>query len=318
MSTENQDEKTSAVEDKLKAAVAASTTEPVKETIEEEPVEDVVEVKSKDGKTEHRIPKERFDEVNNKYKEAAASQDLLTQQLAESNQKLAEANQNTVKMAELLEEKDSDVQTLNEIKSFVNDPAMKEHVYAIDAKLKGIEQEVTSGESTPDEAQAKTRELIEQTRTEMADIQATASAETLVGRADVIADKLLAQLPDTYTEQDRTVVQALWTEKMDWDRAVASPDNLNEQLTEGFQEALDTYGVPRGALFTVAEVEELTPDAATAAKTPEQELADVLEKPWGGVKIEELEGGKTKVSPELSDNEFNDAMADIIRKAHGR
>jgi DNA gyrase/topoisomerase IV subunit A len=195
---------------------------------------------------------------------------------------------------------------------------MEAHVRAIDNKLKGIEQEVTSGESTPDEAQAKTRELIEETRTEMADIQATASAEALVGRADVIADKLLAQLPETYTEQDRNVVQALWTEKMDWDRAVASPDELSEQLTEGFQEALDTYGVPRGALFTVEEVEELTPDAATATQTPEQELEELMEKPWGGVVTEELEGGRTQVSAELSDDEFNDALAGIIRKAHGR
>ena len=313
MSTENKDEKTSAVEDKLKAAVAASNTEPEDKSTKDETVEAEEEKGESEekGKSEHRIPKPRFDEVNTKYKEAAASNDLLTQQLAESQQKL-------VKMAELMEERDDDVQTLNEIKSFVNDPAMKEHVYAIDAKLKGIEQEVEKGESTPDEAQAKTRELIEDTRKEMADIQATASAEALVGRADVIADKLLAQLPDTYTEQDRTVVQALWTEKMDWDRAVADPDDLSAQLTEGFQEALDTYGTPRGALFTVEEVEELTPEAANAAKTPEQELAEVMDKPWGEVVTEELEGGRTKVTPKLSDDEFNADVASIIRAANKR
>ena len=311
MSTENKDGNTSTVEDKLKAAVAASTTETVEDTVEEVPAEEVSEVKLEDGKTEHRIPKKRFDEVNTRFKDASASNDLLTQELADANQKL-------IAQAELLEEKNSDVQTLNEIKSFVNDPAMKEHVIAIDAKLKGIEQEVTSGESTPDEAQVKTRELIEQTRDEMADIQATASAEALVGRADVIADKLLAQLPETYTEQDRTIVQALWTEKMDWDKAVANPDELSEQLTDGFQEALDTYGVPRGALFTVEEVEELTPEATTETKTPEQELAELMDRPWGGVKTETTEGGKTKVTPELSDDDFNDAMALLIRKANNR
>jgi hypothetical protein len=287
--------------------VAASNTETVEETVEEEPVEEVVV----EGKTEVRIPKKRFDEVNNKFKEASASNDLLTQQVADSNAKLVE-------MAAILAAKDDDVNTLNEIKSFVNDPSMEAHVRAIDNKLKGIEQEVEEGVSTPDEAQAKTRELIEETRTEMADIQATASAEALVGRADVIADKLLAQLPETYNEQDRTIVQALWTEKMDWDVAVANPDNLSEQLTEGFQEALDTYGVPRGALFTVDEVEELTPEAVTANRTPEQELEDLMDQNWGGVKTETSEAGKTTVTPEKSDDDFNDALADIIRKANKR
>ncbi len=307
MSTENKDGNTSTVEDKLKAAVAASSTEVVEETVEEEPVEEVVV----NGKTEHRIPKKRFDEVNTKFKEATVSNDLLTQQVAE-------AQAQVVKMAELLESKDGDVQTLNEIKGFVNDPAMKEHVVAIDNKLRGIEQEVITGESTPDEAQVKTRELLDSTREEMADIRDTANAEALVGRADIIAEKLLAQLPDTYTDQDREIVQALWTEKMNWDQAVNDPDNLNQQLTDGFQVALDTYGVPRGALFTVEEVEELTPEATAETKTPEQALADLMGENWGAVKTETSESGKTTVTPEKSDGEFNDAMADIIRKANNR
>ena len=307
MSTENKDGNTSSVEDKLKAAVAASSTEVVEETVEEEPVEEVVV----NGKTEHRIPKKRFDEVNTKFKEATVSNDLLTQQVAE-------AQAQVVKMAELLESKDGDVQTLNEIKGFVNDPAMKEHVVAIDNKLRGIEQEVITGESTPDEAQVKTRELLDSTREEMADIRDTANAEALVGRADIIAEKLLAQLPDTYTDQDREIVQALWTEKMNWDQAVNDPDNLNQQLTDGFQVALDTYGVPRGALFTVEEVEELTPEATAETKTPEQALADLMGENWGAVKTETSESGKTTVTPEKSDDEFNDAMADIIRKANNR
>jgi hypothetical protein len=105
---------------------------------------------------------------------------------------------------------------------------------------------------------------------------------------------------------------------MDWDRAVKDPDALSEQLTEGFQEALDTYGVPRGALFTVEEVEELTPDAGATELSPDEKLAELMKRPWGGVVTEEVEGGTDKVSPELSDDEFNDALALIIRKAHGR
>ena len=318
MSTENKDGKEQSAEDKLKAAVEASATGTEdkgteKPAGEEEGVEEELEGKPEgklEGKSEHKIPKSRFDEVNTKYKEAVASKDLLAIQVAEANDKL-------IKLAEIVEQKDQDSQTLNEIKSFVNDPAMKEHVVAIDNRLRGIEQEVETGESTPEQAQEKTRVLLEQTRTEIADVQATATAEALVSRADTIADKLLAQLPETYNEQDRTIVQTLWTEKMDWDKAVENPDNLNLQLTEGFQEALDTYGTPRGALFTVEEVEELTPEKATT-KTAEEQLDDILDKPWGALKTETLADGKTKVTPELSDDELNADMAAIIRKSHGR
>ncbi len=315
MSTENKDENTTSVEDKLKAAVAASTTGTEEKSTEGAGTEEgVVEGKSAEKSTEKsdvRIPKERFDQVNEKFKEAAASQDLLTLQLAEANDKLLKAH-------ELLELRDDDVQTLNEIKSFVNDPAMKEHVVAIDNKLKGIEQAVEKGESTPDEAHAKTRELIEQTRTEMADIQNTAEAEALVARADIISDKLLAQLPDTYTDQDRNIVQKLWTESMDWEQATQNPDDLAEQLTGDFQKALDEYGVPRGALFTVDEVTELKPEAATTAKTPEQELEEVLDQGWGELKTEDLGDGKTKVVAVKTDDEFKAAIASTIRKIHGR
>jgi hypothetical protein len=305
-----EDVKTQTAEEKLEAAVKASGTGTETET--EKEVEAKVEEKEEEGKgkTDNRIPYERFTEVNTALKESKVSQDLLTQQLAESNEKL-------VSMAELLTQKDDDVQTLNEIKSFVNDPEMADHIIAIDNKLKGIEQEVETGDSTPDEALTKTREVLEQTREEVVDIRNQASAEALVSRADIIADKLLAQLPDTYNEQDRDIVQALWTEKMDWDRAVANPDDIADQLTEGLQTALDTYGVPRGALFTVEEVEELTPER-TAVKTPDEELADLLDQDWGGVKTEELDSGKTKTTLEKSDDEFSAAMASIIRKAHGR
>ncbi len=77
MSTENQDGKTQTVEDKLKAAVAASNTETVEETVEEEPVEEEVVEGEPKGKSEPRIPKKRFDEVNTKFKEASAEKDLL-------------------------------------------------------------------------------------------------------------------------------------------------------------------------------------------------------------------------------------------------
>lgn len=300
MSDTEQDVNEQSVEEKLVAAVNSSDTETVEEEVSEEAVG-----------SDKRVPYERFKEVNSAYKESKESQDLLTRQLAEQSDKL-------VRMAELLEAKEQDVQTLNEIKSFVNDPAMKEHVVAIDNKLRGIEEAVEDGDLTPDQAQEYTRELLSQTREEIADVRATAQAEALVSRADVIADKLLAQLPEEYNEQDRAVIQDLWTDKMDWDRAVAHPDSLSDILSEGLQEVVNRYGTPRGALFTGEEVEELTPEPATQPLTPEEELAALMDQNWGGINETDLGNGKTAVQAEKSDDEFNAAMASIIRKAHGR
>lgn len=302
MSDTEKDVNAQTVEEKLEAAVASSTTE----TVVEETPADVEE--TPEGK---RIPYERFKEVNTALKDSKESGDLLTEQLAEQNDKL-------VRMAELLELKEQDVQTLNEIKSFVNDPDMADHVYAIDNKLKGIETAVESGDLEPDEALDRTRELLNQTREEITDVQNTASAEALVSRAEIIAEKLLAQLPEEYNASDRSVIQDLWTEKMDWDAAVANPDGLSDILSEDFQEILNRYGTPRGALFTGEEVQELAPEAVTEPITPEQELEALMNQNWGNVKTETSDAGRTTVTPEKSDDEFNDALAGLIRKAHGR
>ena len=293
------------VEDKLAAAAAeeSSTTE----TVETKTTEEETKVEEN---AEKQIPYPRFVEVNSKLKEAVKAQEATVTQLAESNEKL-------VRMAELLEAKDDDVQTLNEIKSYINDPEMKAHVEAIDAKLRGLEKEVETGETTPEAALAKTHALLEKTRVEMADAQATAQAEQLVAKTDIIAEKLLAQLPEEYNEADRTTLAKLWTNGMNWDDAVKHSDDLPEFLTKEFQSVIDEYGTPRGSLVSATEAEETTKEAETA-QTPEQELEAVMKQPWGAVKEVETKGGATRVEAELSDDDFNAAMAKIIKVSSGR
>jgi len=290
------------VEEKLAEAATeeSSTTEEKVELTEET-----------EEKGENRIPQSRFNEVNEALKDAKASGDLLTQQLAE-----AQAKQ--VELSDQLIAKSEDVDTLNEIKSYINDPAMTAHIEAIDAKLRGIDVEVDEGKTTPEDALVKAKELLKTTREEVADSQATQQAENLVAKADVIADKLLAQLPEQYNDEDRNVITDLWTEKMDWDAAVANPDNLAETLTADFQAVVDRYGTPRGALLSQEEVEELTPEAETS-QTPEQELEAEMGKDWGAVKQSETKPGfRPKFEPVEPEEDFNAALAKIIRVTHGR
>lgn len=305
MADVNKDE----VEEKLQRALESSSTP---ETELETPTEEVT--KTEEGGEENRVPQSRFNEINEALKETRLESKEARGQLAETQDRL-------VKMAELLEAKEADVQTLNEIKGYVNDPEMKDHVLAIDQKLKGIEaiqEEVDAGETTPEDALEQTRDLLDEAREEMRDTQADVQADQLIARADVIAERLLQALPEEYNADDIGVINDLFHENVDWDATVADPDHLSEILTQGFQETIDRYGMPRGALFNAEEVEVLTPEVtAEDTQSPEEELAELMELPWGGLKQEEV-GGKTVVSPELSDDDFNAMLAQGVRVANAK
>ena len=303
------------VAEKLARALEATSTP---ETAEETPTKEASvegDLKKEGEDTEeggeNRVPQKRFNEVNTALKTSREAEAVTQATLTETQDKL-------VKMHELLEARTVDVNTLNEIKSFVNDPDMKDHVIAIDNKLKGIEtikEEVESGETTPEDALKQTQELLEAAQEEMRDTQADVKSDALIAKADGIAERLLQGLPEEYNAEDIGVISDLFHEKVNWDEAIKRPDDLAAILTEGFQATVDRYGVPRGALFNAQEVEVLTPEATETPQTPEEELTELMDLPWGGVKTSEV-NGKTVSTPEMSDDDFKALMAQGIRLAH--
>jgi hypothetical protein len=306
------------LEERLESAAAdSSIAEEVEGMSDEEVLEELDQLEA-DGELEvegdpvaggeNRIPQHRFNEVNNALKEMRESEAETRDQLAESQDKL-------VKMAELLEAKDADIATLNEIKSFVNDPDMKDHVIAIDNKLKGIEVEMDKGNIEPEDAVRQAQDLLEQTREEMRDTQADMQTDQLVNTADNIAERLLNALPEEYNDEDLGVISDLFKEKIDWDACVAQPDYISEILTEDFQETIDRYGMPRGALFDTEEVDLLTEDNVVDEQTPEEELVELMDLPWGETKQVEV-GNKTVTKPEMSDDDFNKVLAQAMKLAN--
>ena len=297
-----------AVEEKLQRALASSNRETAHETPAEEAELEFVDEKGRSKS----VPYDRFAEVNEARREEAAQRKELAARLSATQDKL-------VRMAELLEAKEEDVRLLNEIKSYVNDPEMKPHVLAIDAKLKGIEaikEEVRTGQTSPEDALRQTKALIEEAREELRDTQADVQADQLIARADSLAERLLNALPEEYTAEDLRVISDLFTERVDWDAAVAYPERLSEILTQGFQETIDRYGVPRGALFSADEVDLLTPAATEPEQSPEEELAELMELDWGAIRETDLGDGRVAIEPELSDEDFNTVLAQTIRLAH--
>jgi hypothetical protein len=316
MSVEN-DVNEPTLEERLEyAAAESSIAEEVDNMTDEEVLEEAELIEEEDAQAdadsrgENRIPQHRFNEVNNALHDVREAEAEARDQLAESNDKL-------VRMAELLETKEADVQTLNEIKSFVNDPDMADHIYAIDAKLKGVEVAVDKGEIEPEDALDETRAILEEAQEEMRDTQADIQADQLIGKADQIAERLLQALPEEYNAEDLSVINDLFTEKVDWDAAVANPDHLAEILTEGFQETIDRYGMPRGALFETDEVEALVEDnVADEGLTPEEELLELMELPWGEIRETDIDDEHVFVEPEMSDDDFNTVLAQTIRVAN--
>jgi hypothetical protein len=310
------DVKEPTLEERLEhAAAESSIAEEVDNMSDEEVLAEAAQIEEDEAQAaaeargENRIPQSRFNEVNSALKEVREAEAEARNQLAESNDKL-------VRMAELLEAKEADVQTLNEIKSFVNDPEMADHVLAIDAKLRGVEVAVDKGEIEPEDALKETRAILEAAQEEMRDTQADIQADQLISKADQIAERLLQALPEEYNAEDLSVINDLFTEKVDWDAAVANPDHLAEILTEGFQETIDRYGMPRGALFETDEVEALVEDNVADSQTPEEELLALMDLPWGDVRETEYEDGTVGVDPEMSDEDFNTVLAQTIRLAH--
>ncbi len=267
------------------------------------------EVDTKDDTDENRVPQSRFNEINNALKASKEEADGQRDQLAEAQDKLVKAH-------ELLEASAADVTTLNEIKSFVNDPEMKDHVIAIDHKLRGIEdikEEVDAGTKLPEDALKQTQDLLEEARDEMRDTQADVQSDQLIAKVDATAERLLQALPEDYNAEDLGVINDLFQEKVNWDALIDAPEDFTAILTEGFQETIDRYGMPRGALFNAEEVEVLTPEATEVPQTPEEELKELMGKDWGKTKEVDLGGGRMKIEPELSEDEFKDALAQTIR-----
>ena len=192
------------------------------------------------------------------------------------------------------------------------DPKHASHVEYINNVLLGIEQKEEEGEITSEEADKRSRTLLEQNQEALADELAEARADGIIARADAIADKWLEGLPEEYTEKDREVIAHLWTDAIDWDAVEEDPSSLEETLHTSFQEVIDLYDTPRGALVAPSETTE--EETETEEVDPERELEELISgTEWAGMSTVKTPTGKEVLTPDISDDEFKDAMATVLK-----
>lgn len=298
------------VSSKLEAALAEET--PAESATAEE--EEASKAKGS-GETEKQhpdsIPYPRFKEVNDARKEIEERVSTLEDQLREKDSAVS-------RLTELLEASKEDVDIINQIRSWANDPKLGPHIQILDKAVRegldAIEEEVEEGKTTPEQAQAKTQKLLEDRTARLQEAIEDQEADLVLSRADIIADKLLDALPEEYTEQDKQIIARLWADEVDWSHVAENPDDLSSTLHTGFQAALENFGTPRGGLVYSGEVE--TEETVEEPPSPEEEIRSLIDKPWAAMK-EVNKGNKTVLVPEHDDADFSAAMATAMRKARG-
>lgn len=251
------------------------------------------------------IPYERFQEVVGQRNEYAEKVKAVEAQSHEDRTSLT-------KLAAMLEEKEKDTSLLNDIRALAIDPKYRDALELIDKGLRGVEEEVEAGETTPEKASVETRKLIAKQEA-IEDSIADQRAELIIQRADLLADKWLDSLPEEYTDADRKVIANLWTNSVDWNNVENNPNQLDSILAETFQESINTFGVPRGKLIDPDDV-EFVEETTDEAVDPMEQLSTLFkDKQYGAMKTVKTHGGKEISMPAVSDDDFASDMAKFLK-----
>lgn len=241
-----------------------------------------------------------------RFKEVVDLKNTFQAELSSTKAELTERSAAIDRLTAVVEARESDAQTIQELRRLAEDPRYRDMVVTLDKAIKGIEEEVATGETSKKDASDQTARLLAETRQEMQDQILDQRAELILARADSMAEKYLANLPEEYTGEDKAVIARLWTDQVDWESVEQSPNLLAEKLAESLQTTLETYGTPRGQIATT-ETTETKPEP-----TPEEELQELVGLNWGKMeKISTAKGDTFK--PVVSDDEFAEAAARVLK-----
>jgi len=249
-----------------------------------------------------------------RFKEVIEDKNTLKGQLDTLSTKFTEQSSTLANLTKMLEDAKPDTDLVRNIKALQHDPAMLPHLEAIDRKLKGIEEEAEETGKVDADKVADVKQLIKQQKDQLNEALASQQADITIQRADAIADKWLESLPEEYTEQDRKVISKLWANEVDWNVLETKPESLQEHLKETFKSVINDFGVPRGKLIDPDdpdsyEIEYNEPEK----KTVEQELMEAIGKKEYGKIVDVDKGGKKIRTAAVSDDEFANDMAKVLR-----
>lgn len=257
-------------------------------------------------KQSQAVPYDRFQEQNAALKEALGR---ITE-VSDENTELK------VKLAQL--ETDHDV--VERIRGLAGDDRYRGLIETLDKALRGIHEEVQSGDKTKAEATVDTKKLLDDYKVQIEDANAQLRADLLWQQAKSLSDKMLDALGEDYDEQEKLVIARTWNPTVNWDAIEENPDIMQAELARSLKDVLEAYGEPRGALkakvqqFETQQSEKTT-ESAKPQVSSEEALKGILDRDWGKVKTNQ--DGKA-IGAEYSDDDFKNALARVIRMNQNR
>lgn len=264
----------------------------------------------KGQKTVQNIPYDRFKE----------KVDQVAELTAKLEEVVGNAQSTTARETELREkiealEEESDI--LNRVRGLAENEKYRPLVEKLDAALKGIDEDVESGEKTEAQGAKEISRLFGEQREELSEAFANQRADMLLENARMLSESILDSLPEDYDEGDRNQLADMLPDLVAWDTIEADPATMRDEIVEGYKSALIEYGEPRGALKArIAELETKTSEESVTdpVKDDEEFVRGILDDERMSKFKTDDDGNVTE--PEMSEAEFNDNFAQVLKRVY--
>lgn len=299
----------SAINGEADSVTAVETEKPVTEksvAAEKAPAakETVNQNQSTEGKQKsNSVPYERFHEKVEQVQD-------LTAKLQSVQDRLAAAVEREDTLNSRLRDLETEADVLDRIRALAEDEQWKPTLERLDAKLRGIEEQVESGEKTEAQGEKDTAKVIQEAKQEIQEAFEDQQTDFIVMEARRVANRYITNLPEEYAAKERALIQDMLTSRVDWDAIAEDPTRLTEIMAQGLEVALTDYGEPRGALQAkLSKFEEQ--DEATPRRTPAEVARELEETDWSEMVADDTDSNKRKFKH--SDEDFAAALAKRLK-----
>lgn len=233
--------------------------------------------------------------------------------LEQAQAKLEEYTERDKELSVRLAQFESDHDVLERLRGLAGQDRYKPLVETLDKALRGIHEDVESGDKTEKQGEVATKKLFEDHKVQLEDALAQARADMIWQQVQSVSEQMLDALGEEYDRQDKEAIARLWTPATDWDAIEENPDDLRAHLLDSLKTVVESYGEPRGALKQkISQFEQNAQQTTetTVTPKPEEELKGILEKDWG--KLKTNADGKV-IGAEHSDEEYTAVMAKVMK-----